>query len=253
MSVADRVPAAQFALPVGALVVGLVLWSALSVALALPSYVLPPPTSVATRLVTNPDLYATSGRITLERILVGGGVGVFGGATLAVVIVYVPILRRALVPYLVAARVLPKIAIAPVLLIYLGTGSLTGTLFVALVSFFPTVVSTVAGLDNTPERYRDLFASLDAGPVATFLHLRLPYALPDVFAGLKQSATLAVVGAVVAEWVVSTEGLGALILFAMEDVQTDVMLAAVAVLFVEGLALYGIVVAVEQRVVWGQR
>ena len=144
----------------------------------------------------------------------------------------------------------PKLAVAPLLLIYLGTGFTTGAVFVALITFFPMVVNAVAGLDSVPRRYHDLFASVDAGALATFVHLRLPYALPAIFAGLKQSVALAVVGAVVAEWVVATNGLGARVLVALEDVQTDVMFAATVVLFAEGLVLYGVVAAVERRVLW---
>lgn len=252
MSVAERVPVAEVTLPVVGLAVGVAAWWLAARALALPAYLLPSPGAVASRLVASPDLYAASAWTTLQRILVGGGVGVLAAVVIAVLVVHVPVLRRALVPYLVAARVLPKIAVAPVMLIYLGTGFTTGVVFVALVSFFPMVVSTVAGLDAVPDRYVDLFDSVDAGPLATFVHLRVPHALPDAFAGLKQSVTLATVGAVVAEWIVSTEGLGALVLFALEDVQTDVMLAALVVLFAEGLVLYGVVVAVERRVLWTQ-
>jgi NitT/TauT family transport system permease protein len=153
-----------------------------------------------------------------------------------------------LLPYLVAARVLPKVAVAPLLLLYIGLGFDTAVLFVALVAFFPMVVSTLAGVQRTPETQLDLMRSVDAGRLRTFLAVELPFALPDVFAGVKQSMTLAVVGATIAEWVVATEGLGYLILVASENVQPDVMLASLVVLVTIGLTLYGAVVAL-QRVV----
>ncbi|WP_254538189.1 ABC transporter permease [Halomarina litorea] len=250
MSVAERVPAPSLTLPGAALLTAVACWWAATVTFALPAYVLPSPVAVAARLLDSPGLYATNALATARRVLLGGSVGVLVGASLAVLVVHVPVARRALVPYLVAARVLPKIAVAPVLLIYLGTGATTGLVFVALVTFFPMVVSTVAGLERPPATHHDLFDSVDAGPLRTFLHLRVPHALPDAFAGLKQATTLAVVGSVVAEWVVSTEGLGALILFALEDVQTDVLLAALVVLFALGLALYGLVALLERHVLW---
>src|SRR5699024_8729203 len=132
--------------------------------------------------------------------------------------------RRALMPYLVTLRVLPTIAVAPLLLIYYGTGFTTGVIFVALITFFPMVVSTVAGFSTVPSEYRSLLESVDAGAQNAFFHVRLPSALPDVFAGLKQSVTLAVIGAVVAEWVVATSGLGTVILLASEQVQPALML-----------------------------
>lgn len=225
-------------------------WWLTVVAFSLPSYVLPPPDAVAAHLAANPEIYLRNAWYTFEKVLYGGTVGVLAGITIAVGIAHVPWLRRAIYPYVVTARVLPKVAIAPVLLIYLGTGMVTAVVFVALVAFFPAVLSTVAGFERTPTTQRDLFASVDASWFETLLRVRFPYALPDVIAGVKQSMTLAVVGAVVAEWVVADSGLGFLILIASENVRADVMVAALAVLFVEGLAIYGIVHVAARRVRW---
>jgi NitT/TauT family transport system permease protein len=250
MSYADRVPAAGLSLPVGALAAGLLAWWALVALLGIPPYLLPTPRAVAERLTASPDLYLRNGATTLRTILAGGLAGVLGGFGAAAVVVHSTFLRRALSPYLVTARVLPKIAVAPLLLVSLGTGTATALAFVALIAFFPTFVSSASGLEETPEEYLDLLRSVEAGRLRTFLFVRIPAALPSVFAGLKQSAALAVVGAVVAEWILTDEGLGYLVLIGAENVQTDVVLAAVAVLFAEGLAVYGAVVALENRVSW---
>ncbi|UPV99676.1 ABC transporter permease subunit [Halorussus gelatinilyticus] len=250
MSYADRVPAATLSLPAGALAVGVLAWWAVVGLLDVPPYLLPSPVAVADRLVARPGLYLRNAAITLETILTGGAVGVLGGFVAAGVVVHSTFLRHALAPYLVTLRVLPKIAVAPLLLVYLGTGAGTATTFVALITFFPTFVSSASGLRETPEEYLDLLRSVDAGPVETFLRVRVPAALPDVFAGLKQSAALAVVGAVVAEWILTDEGLGYLVLVGSENVQTDVVLAAVVVLFAEGMAIYGAVAAAENRLSW---
>lgn len=250
MTNAGRFPAKQVTLPVAALAVGVAGWWAVVALLAIPSYLLPTPSAVAQRLVGNPFLYARNAWVTLQTIFAGGTVGVCFGFGAAMLVVHLPTLRRALAPYLVTVRVLPKIAVAPLLLVFLGTGSATAVGFVALVAFFPTFVSSVAGLDDTPEEYLDLLRSVNAGPVRTFALVRIPSALPSVFAGLKQSAALAVVGTVVAEWILTDEGLGYLVLVGSENVQTDVVLAAVVVLFVEGLAVYGAVSTVESWVSW---
>ncbi len=250
MSYADRVPAPRVVLPVGALAVGVVGWWATVALLGVPPYLLPAPAAVAERLVARPGLYARNGWVTLRTALVGGSTGVLGGLVVAVLVVHSVALRRAVYPYLVTARVLPKVAVAPLLLVYLGTGAGTAFAFVALIAFFPTFVSAAAGLNETPDEYLDLLQSVDAGTVRTVLFVRMPAALPSVFAGLKQSATLAVVGTVVAEWILTDEGLGYLILIGAENVQTDVILAAVVVLFAEGLAIYGLVTHVENRVLW---
>ncbi|WP_248896014.1 ABC transporter permease [Haloplanus halobius] len=250
MSVADRVPLPDVVLPVSALVAAVAGWWALVVGFAVPPYLLPSPTAVATRLVDNPDLYLSHATETLRKIVAGGAAGIAVGFSLALVVSAVPVLRRAIYPYLVAARVLPKIAIAPIFLIYFGVGFGTAVLFVALVVFFPVVVGTAAGLDRTPDAHLDLLRSVDADPLRTFLAVRLPHALPDVFAGVKQAVTLAVVGAVVAEWILSNDGLGALILVASENVQVDVMLAALVVLLPMGLLLYGGVTLCQRAVSW---
>lgn len=250
MSVAERVPLPDVVLPLSALVVGVACWWGLAVVASLPPYILPSPVLVGNRLASNPGLYLSNAAETLRKIVLGGVTGVVAGFVIALVVGEVPLLRRALFPYLVAARVLPKIAIAPVLLIYLGVGFGTALLFVSLIVFFPVVVGTAAGLDRTPDAHIDLLRSVDAGPVETFLAVRLPHALPDVFAGVKQSVTLAVVGAVVAEWILSNDGLGSLILVASENVQVDVMLAALTVLLPMGLLLYGGVALCYRVVAW---
>ncbi|AZH26742.1 ABC transporter permease [Haloplanus aerogenes] len=250
MSVAERVPFPGIVLPLSALIGAVAVWWALTVALAIPPFLLPSPAAVAARLVGNPDLYLTNAVETLRKILVGGAAGIAVGFSLALLVWAVPLLKRAIYPYLVAARVLPKIAVAPIFLIYFGVGFETAILFVALIVFFPVVVGTAAGLDRTPESHLDLLRSVDAGAVQTFLHVRLPHALPDVFAGVKQSVTLAVVGAVVAEWILSNDGLGSLILVASENVQVDVMLAALTVLLCVGLCLYGGVALCYRAVAW---
>lgn len=247
---ATRASVTDVLLPAGALVAAILAWWAFVAVTGVPAYVLPSPSAVATRLATDPALYLRSAAATFRKVAIGGATGACVGFAAAVVVEAVPWARRTLYPFLVTARVLPKIAVAPVLLIYLGTGFGTTVLFVALVSFFPMVVNTAAGLARLPDRCRDLLASVDAGPVRSFLAVRLPYALPDVFAGLKQTAVLGVVGAVVAEWVIGAEGLGFLILVAAENVRPDVVLAAVALLVVEALALYGALVWLQRRLVW---
>lgn len=235
--------------PAIALVAGIGLWWAVTRLFDVPAFYLPPPESVAARLVGNPELYLVNALSTLEKVVYGGAVGVSTGFVLALVVAFVPSVRRIVMPYVVTARVLPKIAIAPVLLIYMGTGMDTAILFVALISFFPMVLNTAAGFDRAPKSHLELLRSVDASRYRRFRSVYLPYALPDVFAGLKQSVTLAVVGAVVAEWIVTDSGLGYVILIGSENIRTDVMLAALFSLLVLGLLLYGAVAALQRWLV----
>lgn len=237
--------------PAFALGVGLSTWWIVTAVLDVPPFLLPSPLAVGEQLATSPNLYLHNAVATLRKILYGGAIGAIGGFALGVAVALVPWFRRAVYPYLVTVRVLPKIAAAPLLLIYLGTGTVTAIVFVALIAFFPTVLSTAAGLDRMPVEQRDLHRSVGANPVEAFVRVRLPYALPDVFAGLKQSVTLATVGAVVAEWLVADSGLGFLILIASENLRTDLMLAALVVLVFEGVALYATVALVQRAIPLG--
>jgi NitT/TauT family transport system permease protein len=245
MSVRESVSVGRTGVAALGVALGVVGWWAVVVTLHPPPYVLPSPASVAARLAGNPGLYLQNAAATVEKVLVGGSVGALAGLVLGTLVAHVDLLRDTLVPYLVALRVLPKIAVAPVLLIYFGLGFQTAVLFIALISFFPVTISTAAGFERTPGSHLDLLDSVAAGPFRTFLRVRVPYALPDVFAGLKQAAALAVVGAVVAEWLVSTNGLGYLILISSENIQTSVLLAALVVLLVVGLLVYAGVAAVQ--------
>lgn len=239
--------------PVAALVAVVGAWAAATTLLSIPPYLLPGPDAVAARLAGNPALYAGHALATLERIVLGGSIGVALGFAVAVAVVSWRPLRYALLPYVVTIRVLPKVAIAPALVIYFGTGRATAAGFVALIAFFPLALSTIAGLERRNRRYDDLLRSVDANPLRTFVSVRLRFALPEIVSGLKQSVTLAVVGAVVAEWILVDDGLGALVLVASENLVTDVLLAALVVLLGIGLACYGLVAALERRLLWYER
>jgi len=236
--------------PLTALVAGIAVWWLLVRIAAVPRVLLPSPAAIAGQLATHPELYLSHAAYTLRSVLVGAGAGIAGGVVLGIALGLSRALRRMLLPYLVAARVTPKIAVAPLLLVYLGTGDLTGLAFVALIAFFPATISTLAGVDRTPRLHLDLLRSVDAGRLATLRHVRLRHAIPDIAAGIKQSTALGFVGAIVAEWILGTPGLGSLLVVGAETVQPSVLLAALAVLFVLGLSLYGAVAALLTRIAW---
>lgn len=230
-----------------ALAGGIVLWGLFVSLLDVPAFLLPHPVDVARRLVGSPLLYITAARSTTAMVLVGGAVGTLAGFLIGVTVGEVPALWRAISPYLVAARVLPVVSLAPLLLILFGVGFTTGVGFVALMSLFPMAVSTAAGFRQTPEAALDLAESVDAPRHRVLLSVRLPYAVPDVVAGLRQSVTLAVVGAILAEWFVADSGLGYLILLASENVRPDIVIASLSLVFVIGFTLYALVAILGAR------
>lgn len=238
----------EWTYPVATLAGAVALWAAFVSLFDVPAYLLPSPVEVARRLVGNPGLYVDATGATLLKVFVGGAVGTTVGFLVGVAVGEIPPLWRAISPYLVAARVLPVVALAPLLIVYLGIGFWSGVAFVTLMSLFPMAVSTAAGFRQTPTTALDLAESVDASRLDVLLAIKTPYAAPDVVAGLRQSVTLAVVGAVLAEWLVSDSGLGYLILVASENVRPDVLLASLSLVFVVGFALYGAVGLLGTRV-----
>lgn len=238
----------EWSYPLVALGGAVVLWAAFVSLLDIPAYLLPHPIEVARRLVGNPNLYLDAAVTTTVKVFVGGAAGTLIGFLIGVAVGEIPPLWRAISPYLVVARVLPVVSLAPLLLIYFGVGFATGVGFVALMALFPMAISTAAGFRRTPDSVLDLAQSVDAPRLRVLFAVRLPYAAPDVVAGLRQSVTLAVVGAVLAEWFVSDGGLGYLILLASERVRPDIMLASLSLVFVIGFSLYGAVGLLGARV-----
>lgn len=234
--------------PVLALGSGIVLWALFVSLFDVPPYLLPHPIEVARRLVESPGLYIDSTGATLLKVFVGGAAGTTVGFCIGVAVGEIPPLWRAISPYLVAARVLPIVSLAPLLIIYLGIGFWSGVAFVTLMSLFPMAVSTAAGFRQTPQEAVDLVDSVDASRLRVLRSVRLPYAAPDLVAGLRQSVTLAVVGAVLAEWLVSDSGLGYLILVASENVRPDVLVASLVLVLCIGFTLYGAVGLLGSRV-----
>jgi NitT/TauT family transport system permease protein len=182
-------------------------------------------------------LYAVAGGFTLSAVL---------GIALAVVVVWHPLLERTLMPLLVLFNTLPKVALAPLFVIWLGYGVWPNTVIAVTVAFFPVVINSAAGLAAVEPDLLDLVRALRGSKWQIFRKIRFPNALPYIFAGLKLNAVLAVVGAIVGEFVASDAGLGALIIAGGVTLDTPAIFAALSLIALLGLALYGAVVAAER-------
>jgi NitT/TauT family transport system permease protein len=160
------------------------------------------------------------------------------------------LIERVLSPYIVAAQAVPVLALAPLLDIWFGGGLLARVLVCALIVFFPIAIATMVGVRSADPSLREMLRSLGASPRQVVRHLDLPSALPVIFGGLRVGVTLSVIGAVVAEWVGASVGLGVLINIADQGLfDTPLMFVALAALAVIGLAFYGLVVLVERRLI----
>lgn len=229
------------------LVGALLLWEAVTRVAHLPAFILPPPGAVWARLVqvvADGSLLRHT-TITLGEVLAGLALGLSVAATLGYLIAKSPALERALTPYIVASQAVPVVAIAPLLIIWLGPGMFSKVVIAALIVFFPILVNVIVGLRSVAPELRDLMRSLRATRWQMFAKLELPAALPILLGGLKVGATLAVIGAVVGEFVGADRGLGFLVNVARGQYDTALVFVAVGALVALALGLYGSVALLE--------
>ena len=224
--------------PCSAVIALLLAWEAWVKLGHIQSYLLPPPTHVVSEMFTQfvpllPDTWAT-----LEEILLGFGLSVVVGIALAMIIVTSDRFEQTVYPILVISQVVPKIAVAPLMIVWLGFGLSGKVLIVFTIAFFPIVIDTITGLRSVEIEKLYLAQSMGASRFQTFVHIRLPGALPSIFTGVKLSATFAVIGAVVGEFVASDHGLGHIILAASSTFNTPLLFTGVAYLTVIGLVMF---------------
>jgi NitT/TauT family transport system permease protein len=237
--------ATEYAGPAVTLAVVALAWE-VGVRLAgVPVWLLPPPSAIGAALW---EWRAQAPRhvwATLYEVLGGFLLAVAVGVPLAVAIVYSPFFRRVAYPALLVFQSVPKVALAPLLLLYLGYGVQTNVSVAAIVAFFPIVVNTVTGLESVEPELLQLSRLLDASPLRLFWKVRLPWALPHVFSALKVAVSLAVIGAVVGEFVGSDRGLGYVIVTASASMNTSLVFGIMILLALMGIAVFYAVWSLE--------
>jgi NitT/TauT family transport system permease protein len=231
-----------------------VLWQVGVVALGVKEYILPTPIA-ALKTLTQANYQWTSNFLaTLYAVLGAFALSAVLGVLLAVVIVWNDMLMRTVVPVLVLFNTLPKIALAPLFVIWLGYGVWPNIVIGTTIAFFPMVVNTAVGLASAEPEMLDLVRTLKASRWQVLRKIRFPHAVPYIFVGLKLNATMSVTGAIVGEFVASERGLGSLIVTGGVTMQTPSIFASLLLISAMGLALYGVVVAVERIVApWAHR
>jgi NitT/TauT family transport system permease protein len=207
----------------------------------IPTVVLPAPDKVLRAFIVRGDLLLSEGWVTLKETLYGFLLALAVGLPLAVAVANSRPLNLMFYPLLIALQSVPKVALAPMILVWLGTGLESKLAIVWLVAFFPIIVDTAAGLRATPKELLELARSLNASSWQVFLKVQLPAALPFVVTGAKVAITLAVIGAVIGEFIGSSEGLGFLLLSATSQLDTPLAFAALFALSVLGIFVYALV------------
>ena len=239
---------------VGVIVALLVLWQLVVMLLGVKEYILPTPLA-ALRTLANPNYQWTANFLaTLYSVLGAFVLSAVLGVLLAIVIVWNDLLLRTVMPVLILFNTLPKIALAPLFVVWLGYGIWPNIVIGTTIAFFPMVVNTAVGLASAEPEMLDLVRTLKAGRWQVLKKIRIPNAVPYIFVGLKLNATMSVIGALVGEFVASERGLGSLIITSGVTMETAPIFASLILISVLGLVLYGLVVAVEQIVApWAHR
>jgi NitT/TauT family transport system permease protein len=223
----------------------LLAWQVLTVALAVPEILLVPPTAIWDMLVRGWPVLLEQAWPTLVDTVVGFLIASALGIVLGGAIVVSRRVEQAFWPHVLIFQLVPKVAVAPLFIIWLGMGPSSRLAFAVFLSFFPIAVSAAAGFRAADPTALRLCQSLTATTWQTFVRVRVPYAIPHIFTGLKVGSTVAIIGVIIGEFVTAQQGLGYIIMFASSAGETALVFAAIAMLCLIGLALYGAVALAE--------
>ena len=224
----------------------LILWEAAVVGFNIGTWLLPRPSAVLAACITSAGTLLPAAWVTAQEILIGFFLSVTIGILVAMAIVSNKVVEESSYPLLVSSQLVPKIAIAPILTTWFGFGIAPKVTMCFLISFFPMVIDSIVGLRSVPIGKLHLALTMGASRRQLFTKIRLPNALPNIFGGMKIASTLAVVGALVGEFISSDQGLGRIMLLANGDFNQTLLFAAITYLTVIGLILYAIIEMLER-------
>ncbi len=218
----------------------------------IPTYLIPAPSRVLNKLFISSDLILKNTIVTMKEIMGGFFIGATVAVLLAILMVHSRAMEKIFYPLMVMSQSFPKESLAPLFVIWLGYGMLPKIVMAALISFFPIAINSIRGFISVDPLAIDLMRSLSATKRQIFLKLRLPNALPYIFAALKVSITLSLIGAIIGEFVGASAGLGHLIILSNSQLQTDLLFAVLFVLAFIGITLFLIVDLLEKLFLYWQ-
>jgi NitT/TauT family transport system permease protein len=236
----------EVVVPLLATAAGFLVWEAICQAFKVPAYLVPPPSAIWNDTMAIGPTVLGHSLATLKTVLLGFLVSIAISLPLAVLLTASPAIASAIYPFLVWTQSVPKVALAPILVVVLGSNELPRVVITVLVAFFPLVISSATGLMSVPPELIELSRACRASKWSELWRIRLPYAIPFIFAGLKVAISLAVVGAVVAEFVNADSGLGFLIVTSTAFFKVPVAFGALIILSVMGVVLFQLVVIAER-------
>ncbi len=245
--------AAAIGLPIVGLIAVIALWWLATIVFAVPEFLVPSPGDVVVRFSQDPVMMLQNAGVSLLETIQGFLLAIVVGVPIALLIVRSAILERLVYPLLLMVNAIPKVAIAPLLVVWMGFGQGPKVLMVLLMCFFPIVISTAQGMKSTPVELVELLRSLNASRTQEFFKLRLWHAMPQIFTGLKVAISLAVIGSVIGEFVGATQGLGYLIQTSGATADTALAFAAITLLSIMSIILfYGLVLLEHLLLPWAQ-
>jgi NitT/TauT family transport system permease protein len=227
----------------------LALWEGAARIFHIPNYLLPPPSEIVVDMMQNWRLLLAQTRITAFEVVAGFILSVLVGVPLAALLARSSGFERAVYPLIVGSNTVPKVALAPLLLAWFGFGMAPKILIVVLVTFFPIIINSVAGLKSLPPQMLHLARSMGTSQTQIFWLFRMPNALPSIFAGLKIASVLSVIGAVVAEFVGADSGLGYAMMVATSDLNIARQFAAIILLSVIGVVFFWLIAYIERLLI----
>ncbi|WP_427894119.1 ABC transporter permease [Kribbella sp. GL6] len=246
-------PVSAVVLPIVGLLAAIGLWWGATVVFAIEPFLLPSPWAVLQKFFEQPGQLLSETGTSLAETIEGFLLAIAIGVPIALVIVRSVILERLVYPLLLMVNAIPKVAVAPLLVIWMGFGQWPKVVMVLLLCFFPIVISTAEGMKSTPTELVELMRSLNASRVQEFFKLRLRYAMPQIFTGLKVAISLAVIGSVISEFVGATKGLGYVIQQSGASADTTLAFAAIMLLSVMSIVLfYGLTLLEHILLPWAQ-
>ena len=226
--------------------VGFILfWQLMVIVADVPSYILPSPLETISEITDSSYNWWTHTWVTTLEIFGGYAMAIIVGVALAVLFVWVPALNSSLMPLLVTLNMVPKVAMAPLFIIWFSYGIVPNMIIAFTICFFPIVLTTYRGLVEVEPDLINLVKALKANRWQIFIKIQLPGSLPYLFSGMKVAAILAVAGAVVGEFIASEKGLGNFLLIQQNALNTSAMMMALLLITAIGMALYGFVIALE--------
>jgi NitT/TauT family transport system permease protein len=246
---AIRRPLPDWVLALGLMTVVTVVWELVIRLFHVSTFLLPAPSAIIRSLITNWAQLASAAESTALEILLGFVLAAITGIVVALVIVRFERFGRALYPLIVLFQTVPKVALAPIFILWFGFDLAPKVLLIVVIAFFPVAIDMLAGLQSVEPSFVALMQSVSASRTKILLRVRLPHSLPHLMAGLKVAITFSVIGAIVGEFAGANHGLGYLIVFASTQLDTPLIFGALVVISVLGLAFYYVVELAERVLV----